>query len=103
MSHEQSKLKNSTRRYRDEVAVAKQVKIAKQHGMVHKDKVIQEPHRLNKHHAMDCGDPGCMLCGNPRHNKALKTKDRLTTQERRFLQDTDNTRDKHNNGFPPIE
>jgi hypothetical protein len=41
-----------------------------------------QPHRLAKKHAMDCGQPGCVICGNPRHNKFHKGKDRLTTQER---------------------
>ncbi len=103
MSNEANKMKNSTRRYRDEVAVKKQVKIAKQHGYQFNDKVIREPHRLAKHHVMDCGDPGCMLCGNPRRNKMLKTKDKLTAQERRMFQDADATNDKHSNGLPPAE
>jgi hypothetical protein len=45
------------------------------------NKVIEEPHRLAKHHAMDCGVPNCPMCSNPRHNKA--TKDHLTIQEKR--------------------
>lgn len=101
MSNEQAKLKNSTRRHRDESAVKRQVKIAKQHGFQHNDDVMKQPHRLSKHHAMDCGDPGCMLCGNPRHNKSLKGKEKLTTQERRFYQDLDSTNDRHSNGVLP--
>lgn len=96
MSNENEKLKNSSRRFKDETAIKKQFKIAKQHGLS-----IKEPHRLSKHHAMDCGDPGCLLCGNPRRNKSLKPKDRLTNQERRFYQDTDVVRDKHSNGTIP--
>lgn len=103
MSNTENKLKNSTRRFRDEVAIKKQQKIAKAHGMTNKDAVVKQPHRLNKHHAMDCGDPGCMLCGNPRRNKMLKTKDRLTTQERRMFQDPDEPNDKHSNGLKPDE
>lgn len=103
MSNDQSKVKNSTRRHRDETAIKKQVKIAKQQGMLFNDDIIKQPHRLAKHHAMDCGDPGCILCGNPRRNKMLKTKDRLTMQERRMFQDTEATNDKHSNGLPPEE
>lgn len=103
MSNDQSKIKTSTRRHRDETAVKKQVKIAKQHGLSFSDEVIKEPHRLVKRHAMDCGQPGCMLCGNRRHNKALKTKEKLTAQERRMFQDIDATNDKHSNGLPPKE
>lgn len=103
MSTEQDKVKNSKRRFSDETAIKKQVKIAKQHGLGFHDQSIKEPHRLAKHHAMDCGQPGCMLCGNRRHNKALKTKEKLTAQERRMFQDIDATNDKHSNGLPKDE
>jgi hypothetical protein len=42
-----------------------------------------QPHRLAKKHAMDCGQPGCNVCGNPRRTRNHKSKDQLTTQERR--------------------
>ena len=99
MSNEQAKIKNSTRRYKDETAVKKQVKIAKQHGLGFNDKAIKEPHRLAKHHVMDCGNPECFLCGNPRKSH----KDKLTAQEKRLFQDLDNTNDKHSNGTPTQE
>lgn len=99
MSTEQDKIKNSKRRYKDEVAIQKQVKIAKAHGLGFHDQAIKEPHRLAKHHAMDCGQPGCVLCGNPRHLH----KDKLTAQEKRMFQDVEKTTDKHSNGLPPAE
>ena len=98
MSNEQSKLKNSTRRHRDDTAVKRQVKIAKQHGLGLNDTAIKQPHRLAKHHAMDCGQPGCMLCGNPR--KIFKER---TAQEKRMYQDTEKVTDKHSNGLKPSE
>lgn len=98
MGNEQTKIKVSKRRLKDDNAVRKQIKIAKAHGLTNKDKAVKEPHRLAKHHAMDCGQPGCMLCGNRRHNKALKTKEKLTVQERKFFQDTENRPKKHGNG-----
>lgn len=97
MSNSVEKAKNSTRRFRDEVAVKKQLKIAKQHGFTKNDKVVQEPHRLAKHHAMDCGNPDCFLCGNPRKIH----KDKLTKQEQSFYQDLDTVTDKHSNGTLP--
>jgi hypothetical protein len=92
MGNEQTKIKVSKRRLKDDNAVRKQVKIAKAHGLTNKDKTVKEPHRLAKHHAMDCGQPGCMLCGNRRHNKMLKTKDKLTIQERKFFQNMDDAK-----------
>jgi hypothetical protein len=96
VSSENDKIKNSRRRQKDQDAVIKQVKIAKAHGLTDKDLAVKEPHRMAKHHAMDCGRPGCMLCGNPR--KIFKE---LTTQEKRMYQDVDQTNDKHSNGIPP--
>lgn len=78
MSKEEDKIKHGTRIQRAWTAIKKQLRIAKAHG-----KPIEEPHRLAKHHAMDCGVPGCGLCSNPRHNKTVKGKDKLTAQERR--------------------
>ena len=98
MANELAKFLNSQRRHRDETAVKRQVKIAKAHGLTNKDKAVKEPHRLAKHHAMDCGKPGCMLCGNPR--KIFKER---TAQEKRMYQDTEKVSDKHSNGLKPTE
>ena len=81
MSHDNDKVKHSTRLHKAWNAVKKQLKIAKAHG-----NPVDEPHRFVKQHAMDCGQPNCNLCGNPRHNRAHKGKDKLTTQERRSRQ-----------------
>jgi len=99
MANELAKFLNSQRRHRDELAFKKQVKIAKAHGLSNKDKVIKEPHRLAKHHVMDCGNPQCPLCGNPRRTH----KDKLTAQEKRLFQDIEKTTDKHSNGLTPTE
>ena len=99
MANEQAKFLNSRRRHKDDIAIARQVKIAKQHGLGHHDQAIKEPHRHAKHHAMDCGNPKCYLCGNPR----VTHKDRLTAQEKRLFQDLDKTTDKHSNGLPNDE
>jgi hypothetical protein len=77
MSTEEDKIKRSKRLLKDENAIKKQVKIAKASGMT-----VKEPHRLVKHHAMDCGNPECFLCGNPRKSH----KDSLTIQEKSFKQ-----------------
>ena len=99
MNSETDKFKHSKRLLKDENTVKKQVKIAKAHGLTDKDKVIKEPGRLVKHHVMDCGNPQCPLCGNPRRSH----KDKLTTQEKRLFQDVEKTTDKHSNGLPPNE
>ena len=85
----QERDKKNLRMQRDENAIKKQVKIARAHGMN-----VKEPHKFAKHHALDCGQPGCVLCGNPR-----KTFSELTTQEKRLFQDVEQLRDKHSNGL----
>lgn len=95
MSNDIAKFLNSRRRHKNDVAIARQVKIAKSHGTYNQAN-IKQPHRLVKHHAMDCGNPKCYLCGNPRKTH----KDKLTAQEKRMYQDTDKITDKHSNGLP---
>lgn len=93
MSNAEDKVKNSRRRLKDENAVNRQVKIAKAYNVP-----VEEPHKLAKHHALNCGNPKCHMCGNPR--RMFKE---LTAQERRLFQDTDTPNDKHSNGLKPEE
>ena len=99
MANDLAKYVNSQRRHKTDVAIARQVKIAKTNSSYNQKKIIKQPHRLAKHHAMNCGNPNCYLCGNPRKTH----KDKLTTQEKRFYQDIDSVRDRHSNGLPPSE
>lgn len=91
MSKEQDKIKHSKRLQKDENAIKKQTKIAKEFGIP-----VEEPHKFVKHHAMNCGNPKCVMCGNPR-----KTFKELTQQEKRLFQDIDTPNDKHSNGLKP--
>lgn len=100
MSNEFAKYLNSRRRFKTDVAIARQVKIAKAHNAFpDKHNLLKETHRLAKHHAMDCGNPECFCCGNPRKTH----KDKLTAQEKRLYQDADQSRDKRSNGLPPSQ
>lgn len=93
MGNETAKFINSRRRHKNDVAVARQVRIAKSYHMEHFNRVVDEPHRLAKHHATNCRVPGCYMCGNPRHTGG---KDPLTIQEKRANQNID--RELDNNG-----
>lgn len=88
MSTEQDKFKKSKRLLKDENAVKKQTKIAKTFGVP-----VKEPHKFAKHHAMNCGNPKCHMCANPR-----KVFNELTQQEKRLFQDVEKTSDKRSNG-----
>ena len=58
-------------------AINKQLRIAKSLGMTH---ILKQPHRLAKHHALDCGNPKCQVC----HSEKIFNKP--TLQERKFIQ-----------------
>ena len=76
MSKQEDRDKHSSRLHADDTAIRKQVKIAKVHGIE-----IKEPHKLAKHHALDCGVPNCPMCSSPR-----KTYKEPTIQEKSFDQ-----------------
>lgn len=76
MSKDEDKIKHSKRLQKDENAIKKQTSIAKLAGMD-----IIEGHRFNKRHAVNCGNPKCVMCSNPR--KVFKDK---TIQENSFEQ-----------------
>jgi hypothetical protein len=80
--HQTDKIKKATRIHNDQVKTKKQVDIAKFRGADHYSEVVKQPHRLHKKHAMDCGQPGCYWCSNPRRT----SKDPLTVQEKRMFQ-----------------
>lgn len=94
MSNELAKYLGSRRRHKTDVHIARQVAIAKKRGGSH-PVYDKQPHRLAKHHAMDCGRTGCAMCGNPRHIH----KDKLTAQEKRMFQDVEAQRDTRSNGL----
>jgi len=78
MSDPDTKVKKSKRLLKTNAAIEKQIKIAKELGMhIRKD----QPHRYAKMHSLNCGDPKCAMCGNPR--KFFKEK---TTQEKKFTE-----------------
>lgn len=93
MSTEQDKFNHSKRLHKEESAIHKQQKIAKTFGAPEHQ---YEGHRYAKHHAMNCGNPKCIMCGNPR-----KTWKELTAQEKRQQQEMDIARMRHSNGILP--
>jgi hypothetical protein len=84
MSTEEDKFHHSKRLHNDEVAIERQIRIAKDYHMHQKGKwkYIEQPHRNHKKHILNCGDPKCYMCANPR--KIFKEE---TMQERKHKQD----------------
>lgn len=75
MSDDRSK--KATRLQRTSNAIKKQIRIAKAFGLTH---LLKQPHRLAKHHALDCGNPECLVCHSD------KVFGKPTLQERKFNQ-----------------
>ena len=92
MSTEQDKFKHSKRLLKDENAINKQLKIARSHTSS-TNKNITQPHRLAKQHAMDCGNPQCLLCSS------AKVLGEPTIKQKRFDQNIEEPRDKRSNGL----
>ena len=76
MGTEEDKVKHSQRRSKNDNAIRKQIKIAKAFGIP-----VSDAHKYVKHHVMNCGNPNCVMCMNPR--KAWGDK---TMQEKSFEQ-----------------
>jgi len=88
MSTEQDRIKKNKRIQKDQNAVKKQIKIAKTFGVP-----VKTPHKFAKNHAMDCGNPKCLLCSRE------KIFGEPGIQEKRFDQDVDNISDRRSNGL----
>ena len=73
------KTKKAKRLQRTANAIKKQLRIAKQ-STWHNPKLLEQPHRLAKHHALDCGNPECLVC----HSEKVFRKP--TVQEKKFIQ-----------------
>jgi hypothetical protein len=79
MSDEITRNTRSIRFKKDYCKIRKQLKIAKAYLVPVTEKQI---HRLAKSKVLNCGDPNCVMCGNPRKMRQGKTSEVLTIQER---------------------
>ena len=79
MSDPESKNKKSKRLLRTSNAIKKQLRIAKQ-SVWHNPKLLNQPHRLAKHHALDCGNSECLVC----HSEKIFNKPSI--QEQKFIE-----------------
>lgn len=69
------------RRHRTQNFIAAQLRIARRSGS---GTALAQPGRLKKQHAMDCGQPQCKMCGNPRKagHKHPETLQELRSRDR---------------------
>lgn len=82
MSDVETREKRSKRFYADEVCVQRRKKLLKELNSSLDSSTDKQPHRLHKVSGMNCGNPKCVMCMNPR--KAWKE---LSTQEQSFYQE----------------
>lgn len=61
--------------------VSRQLELRKRFSNPYSDEALKQPHRLQKKSAVTCGNPNCIMCGNPR-----KIFGYLTKQEMSFIQ-----------------
>lgn len=76
---EESKVKHSKRLLQKHKFVKKQERLAKTYGLD-----VEEAHRYQKRNVLNCGNPNCVMCANPR--KIFKEK---TVKEKSFEQTSD--------------
>ena len=72
-------LKRAKRRRLTTNAINRQKRIAK-NSTWHNNKLLEQPHRMAKHHALDCGNPRCLVCHSD------KVFNKPTLQEKKFMQ-----------------
>lgn len=82
MSDQETRVKHSRRLYDDEVHIKKRTNTLKELHSSLDDRTKKQPHRLHKVTGMNCGNPKCVMCMNPR--KAWKD---MTVQEQSFYQE----------------
>ena len=73
-------MKKALRRQKTQNYIQKQKKIASINA--HLNKTLSDGY-FKKQAVMDCGNPKCGLCGNPRKSKAFKGRDNSTLQEKK--------------------
>ena len=78
MSDENTKVKRSSRRHDTWTNILKQKKITKFYGIEH---TKPEIHRYAKKKALNCGDPKCIMCMNPRKSYKQKTLKEIAFEE----------------------
>lgn len=69
-------MKRAERRAKTERFIKRQLRLAKRFGL----KLV--PGKFKKKHALDCGNPKCLICGNPRKLwKQIPIKEQITKED----------------------
>lgn len=95
MSDEVDKFRNSRRRHNDETKIQRQIDIAKAYHMHHdgKWKYIEQPHRNHKKAILNCGDPKCYMCMNPRRAMGEESMQERKHKQEKYYKDSNENSD----------
>lgn len=90
MSNEEDKFRNSLRRHNDETKIQRQIDIAKAYHMHQggKWKYIEQPHRNHKKAILNCGDPKCYMCMNPRRADGEESIQERKHKQEKYYKDS---------------
>lgn len=72
MSSDEERIRRSKRKHKARMKMIRQYKIAKDYNCLptgYEDTI----HIFHKHKALNCGNPDCVMCGNPRKMFGQKT------------------------------
>ena len=86
LSSEITRLTRSRRKQQKWVHIAKQTKIAQKYSYSTTNKRIIEPHRNHKTHSLNCGNPRCVFCSNPRKMFGEKTIQELSFYQKQLIE-----------------
>ena len=89
MSAENDKFRHSRRLHNDKRAVNRQVSIARAYGVP-----ITEPHKYEKRHVLNCGDPKCIYCINPRKLGLVPIQEQRQNQDANWTDDDGENNDE---------
>lgn len=78
MSSEEDRYKHSRRRSKTKAKSRRQYKIVKD---LDPGRVVKSEHVFAKRHAFNCGNPNCVMCGNPRKFFGHKTIQELRNEQ----------------------
>lgn len=79
MSDETTREKHSKRLWNTETVIVKRRKVLEQYK-IH-NKAFKQKHRLSKMNGINCGNPKCFLCMNPRKQYKEKTIQELSFEQ----------------------
>lgn len=84
MSDTESKIKKSKRIHDEQNHIKKRARVIRERSayLWPEHAMVKQPHRLHKISGVNCGNPNCFLCGNPR-----KIFHERTIQEQSFEQE----------------